>query len=449
MSLQARIVALVGAVLLVSIVLGVLFAGYEARRALQEEVQAGMRGGAQTIGRAFGDLPRSNQRERDLQQLVATFDGNRHVAATLVDRAGRVWARSRVSDFGRAAPGWFRRVIAPAPEALTFPAPAGAGGYRAVRLSAVPDADLEAAWAELSSVVAVLCVSTMAGLILVSLVISATLAPLRELSARLAQVGQGDYRSRVPERGPSEILRLEQSFNTMAERLDAVGRRNHALEQQLLTLQDEERADLARDLHDDIGPQLFAVSLDAQMITQLVRAGRPEEVHGQVEAIQAAVGHVQREIRGMLARLRPARAAELGLERAIDDLIDFWRSRRPEIEFSLSLPPGEPEVAAGLKDTAFRVVQEAISNAVRHARPARIGVELRSGGEALVVRVTNDGAASGQAAGGTGFGLIGMRERVHSVGGELTVQPPAPAHVDWTVTARLPVASGPAPAKLS
>ena len=297
-------------------------------------------------------------------------------------------------------------------------------------------------WTELSGLVAVLGLATLIGLALVWLSVAAALSPLRELSSRLAEIGRGDYCGRVRERGPLEVLELERSFNAMAEQLAAMGRRNWTLEQQILTLQDEERAEIARDLHDEVGPQLFAVSLDAQLITQLLATGQPEAVQGQVDAIQGGVSHIQREIRAMVARLRPARATELGLARAVQDLVRFWRTRRPEIAFVVDPPPQETGMGDALKDTAFRVVQEAVSNAVRHARPTEIAISLRRHAGDLEITIRNDGVQSGGAAQGSGFGLTGMDERVRAAGGRLEVRTPEGSEHPWIVSARLPSAGG-------
>ena len=290
--------------------------------------------------------------------------------------------------------------------------------------------------------VAVLGLATLIGLALVWVSVRAALSPLRELSGRLTEIGRGDYRGRVRERGPVEVLELERSFNAMAEQLAAMGRRNWALEQQLLTLQDEERAEIARDLHDEVGPQLFAVSLDAQLIIQLLASGRPEAVQDQIEAIQGGVGHIQRDIRAMVARLRPARATELGLGRAVQDLVRFWSMRRPEIAFTVDLPGVEADLGDMLKDTAFRVVQEAVSNAVRHARPTGIAITLGRGAADLEITVSNDGLRPDAAEDGSGFGLKGMEERVSAAGGRLEVGACERPEHRWVVSAYLPCTAG-------
>jgi two-component system, NarL family, sensor histidine kinase UhpB len=441
MSLQSRIAALFSAVMLVAIALGAAFAGVQARASLRAEIGAALAGGEQTIHQAYEDLPRSDHQARDLAQLVATFDGDRHLEALLVGGGGATLAASRPSPGPVRAPDWFKRLIAPGFGASRLAVPDAAGGRRAIVLRAVPDADVGALWAQLSGVVTILSLATLIGLALVFLIVRIALSPLRELAAGLAEIGRGAAPTRMRERGPVEVLELERSFNTMAAQLAAMERRNWALEQQLLTLQDEERAEIARDLHDDVGPQLFAVSLDAQLIVQLLAGGRREAIAEQVEAIQAGVGHIQREIRALVARLRPPRATELGLGRALEDLVRFWRARRPEIAFGMDLSLNEFDLSDTAKDTAFRVAQEAVSNAVRHARPSRIDIAMARTAATLEVTVCNDGVGTEPAEGTSGFGLTGMRERVRAAGGRLQIEPALAEDGVWRIAASLPLPS--------
>jgi two-component system sensor histidine kinase UhpB len=244
-------------------------------------------------------------------------------------------------------------------------------------------------------------------------------------------------------RGHKEVARLGVSFNAMAGELSAMHRRTRVLEDQMLKLQDEERADLARDLHDEIGPHLFAANIDATMIGQALGAGRTEEALAHVKSIQTAVARMQRQVREILTRLRPARLTELGFAAAIADLAQFWRARRGDIAISLSMPLDEAQIPEAIQEVAYRVVQEGLSNAVRHGRPSRIDVSLALEDDRLWVRVEDDGLARDKGEERPRFGLVGMRERIEAVGGSMTVER---AH-GWTLTAWAPlsgVAAGPA-----
>ena len=225
----------------------------------------------------------------------------------------------------------------------------------------------------------------------------------------------------------------------MAAQLAGTTDRNRLLTEQLLTIQDEERADIARDLHDEIGPHLFGVNMDAQMIMQLNEAGRHDAVTEQVQSIKAAVGHMQRQVRDLLGRLRPTSVTEFGLRAAISDLVRFWEARRPDIVFDWAVTDEDDLFPEAVKEAAYRIVQEAANNAVRHGNPKtiRIAVEVEDRSDVLVT-VLDDGVNPGAQRESSGLGLLGMRERTTALGGSLTFGRTAGA-VGWSVIARLPL----------
>src|SRR5208337_208137 len=106
---------------------------------------------------------------------------------------------------------------------------------------------------------------------------------------------------------------------------------NHRLHEQLLTLQEQERNELARDLHDEVSPFLFAIAIDAASASRMLREGRTSEAREHMQSITDAVRPMQRQVRSMLGRLRPIGLEEFGLREAIENMIGFWRQRRPEI----------------------------------------------------------------------------------------------------------------------
>lgn len=432
MSLRVRVVASIVFVLLLGSVAGLGMAGWQAKRALREELAAALVGGRQTVASAFEDLPRSDHPRRDLRQLVATFDGNRHLAAMLVDGAGRTVFSSRAAA-AAPAPAWFRDLLGDALPDAHIPAPAPGQGVIVLRLLFANDVgDL---WREFVDLAGVLAVSLLLGSIAAWLTVGRALRPLAAFSDAFVRIGSGDYAARAPRSGPAELTRLARGVDDMARRLSAMHARNHALEEQLRTLQDEERADLARDLHDEIGPHLFAVNVDAATARRLIAEGDTRTAIDRLAAIQDAVGHMQALVRDILGRLRPTELIELGLQAAIGELIAFWRARRPEIAFDVRVPQDDA-ITPARRETLYRVVQEALNNAVRHARPGRIEIVLTStpdGGASA--RITDDGPPTARTSSG-GYGLIGMRERVTAAGGELTISRGQAG--GWTVLAQLP-----------
>jgi two-component system sensor histidine kinase UhpB len=443
MSLHARVVLSIALVFLVGMSGGAGLAGWHARRSIGLEVGAGLARGQQTLRRAFDGVSRSDHPARDLEQMVATFDGDRHVRALLLSDDGRVVAASRPFAPSRAAPRWFSRFMQTSLAPVRVATPAEVRGFSAIVLQSAPVSDVGDVWLEFSDVAGSLAVVCVLGFGLIYLTIGRALRPLQDISESFVLIGSGDYRARVRERGPSELSRLARGFNSMAGRLAAMETRNRVLEDQLLTLQEEERADLARDLHDEIGPYLFAVNVDAAMVGQLAHDRRLSEIPDRLASIQEAVAHMQSQVRDILGRLRPTRAVELGLNAAIDDMVAFWRARHGDIAFDVRLLEDEGLADEAQKETIYRVVQESLNNAVRHGRPTRIEVDvsLAPSGE-IVTRISDNGAArmkppNPSRHGQSGFGLIGMRERVTASGGAVSIDRGDP-NGGWTVVARLP-----------
>jgi two-component system sensor histidine kinase UhpB len=257
----------------------------------------------------------------------------------------------------------------------------------------------------------------------------------------LGSIGRGDYGVRLAGRLPPELARLRESFNRTAGQLAGMAAENRRLNEQLLSLQEQERAELARDLHDEIGPSLFAINIDAANISRHAREGRLAPIASYVGSITEAVGHLQRQVKSMLGRLRPIGLAEFGLIEAIGNLIEFWRRRHPEIAYALELAPEAEGLGELVETTIYRVVQECLSNAIRHSRPTAISVKVdfaRAGREdrdTLVVAVADDGQGMGEEP-RIGYGLRGMSERVKAMGGSLRVASSPGAGL--AVTASLP-----------
>lgn len=430
MSLRGRVVALVTLTLLLSVSIYVVIASINARRDLEAELAAARTGGVQTAQSAFEDLPRSDHPERDLRQLVATFNGNRHLVAQVVDASGAIRLASKASMPKRPAPAWFEASFHPDIEPVSVKVPLSSGGV--LKLIPEPASDVAALWSAMADAALVFVVAATLGLALIYWVIGRALAPLVDLSRGLGAIGAGGYRERVREAGPPEVHRLQRGFNAMAERLSEIDQRNRALEAQLLTIQDEERAEIAQDLHDEIGPHLFAVALDAQMIGQSASHGDTKAIPDQVRSIQAAVSYMQREVRDLIARLRPTRAAELGLEAAIGDLVTFWQGRQPDVEFILNLDDADRHVPEELRDVIYRVVQESLANALRHADTKQLSISVLGTAQSVTAVVANRGKPNASISETPGLGLASMRERVHAAGGSLHIDR---ADEGWTVTA--------------
>jgi two-component system, NarL family, sensor histidine kinase UhpB len=434
MSLRLRILFAFVLVLVSGSGVGLALAGLEARQWLRDELWTAQLSAHLQVARAFSVLPHAERPPRSMAGLAATFSGNRHLQAVVVDPGGRVIAASEPAPAGPAAPAWFADLMRPdiPPTRLAIP---GADGS-AVELRPLYADDTAETWAVLLDIALVLALAMVGGGIAVFALVTWAMRPVTAIGRVLPRIGAGDYAARAPEQGPPEIVALGRGVNEMAARLAAMREANRSLEEQILTLQDEERADIARDLHDEIGPHLFAANVDAAMAATLIGAGKAAEALEPVRRAGAAIGHIQRLVRDILGRLRPTHLAELGLSSAILDLVAFWSARRPDIGFETELPGEEENLPDAVQETLYRLVQESLSNAVRHGAPSLVRIAIRRDGAAVQAEVTNDGAPEG---GETprGYGLTGMAERVAAAGGTLAAGPVGDGR--WRVAASLPL----------
>jgi two-component system sensor histidine kinase UhpB len=432
MSLRVRLVLWLGCVLAVTLAMGCALAGWHAGASVQAEMQAALAAGRQSVTNGIAE---SSGTSNELQHLVATFDGNRHVRAVLRDGAGAVTAASSVQPPAHPVPVWFHRLIGsrPPPVVVTVPGRTGAS----ITLIADSANEVGEVRDQAADALRMLTVFFALSVLLISWTVGRALAPLERLVAAFARIGAADYAARVNPEGPPELARLAAGFNRMAEQLGRAESQNRALREQLLTLQEEERAELARDLHDDVGPFLFAAAIDAAGIPGLLAAGQTREAEERAESIRDAVAHMQGHIRAILGRLRPLSFGAIGLVGAIDNIVAFWRARHPGTLITATVAADDDPADEAVRATVCRVVQESICNALRHGSPERIEVSVTREADGLVVRVCDDGAGPGEQGVMPGFGLVGMRERVQAQSGTLAVAAREGGR-GVTVTAHLP-----------
>ena len=436
MSLRVRLISSMIIVLLLSLCAIGAVAGLHAVRSVRTELRAALAVGAQTLRNGIDYLPRAHDPEDEVTRLVRSFDGDRHIRAELRDSAGRLRVASTLSTLAPDVPGWFVAMLAPSIAPVRFQLDAD----NTIIVDPDPHNEIAEVWTQLGDALVAIGLSCVSSIVLIAWIVGRALRPLDQLSAALAAVGSGEFAIRVPHTGPPEVGRLAQGFNVMVERLDAAQLRNARLHGQLLTLQEEERTDLARDLHDEVGPFLFAVNIDAASIQRAVSSGRITEVSERAQSIREAVQHMQGHVRAMLHRLRPASPVQAGLAPALDHLIAFWRTRQPEIDFKLDMAVDENRLGEPTMAAIYRLVQEGLANAVRHGRPSRIEVHVGSLEiSQLIASIADDGTGL-TACSVPGLGLTGMRERVEGLGGTLNVSAGRQG-TGLVVTARLPVAA--------
>jgi two-component system sensor histidine kinase UhpB len=385
---------------------------WHARRSVDNEMRMALEASDRIVDNALLSVPAKGV-DVYLQRLVRSFDDNRHVRVALVGN-GRTLAVSRLAA-ADPVPGWYQRLLEIPVEQRIDTAP-GLNG-RSFHVATDAHNEIGEAWVQFRDGATILGLFSLLVLGVLHLVMTRLAAPLRKLNTGFEAVGGGDYATRLRPSGPREISILAAAFNRMTERLRGLEDANRRLTGQMLAIQEEERADLARDLHDEMGPFLFAMRVDAEAIERTGQGAIAERARAMGEAIS----HIQRHVRIILKQLRPEGLAETGLATAIMNLTTFWQRHHDGIAIHLSIEAAKSGFGAEADAAIYRLVQEGLTNAARHGAARQVWIAISSGIGAIRVTVEDDGTGISGGASPDGLGLKGMRERISALSGSLVL----------------------------
>lgn len=405
-----------------------------------------------------GHLPEAYDTGPDLGPLVrlmAELDGIRHVTVTLYDADGRVLARAPDRE-AEAVPGWLQRAVRPEPAMRKDVLDAG----RVVawfEVGAATDDELAELWEDyLRSVVLVALLAVVAMSLIVWFTFRA-LEPLHSLRDGLRLVGAGRRAPRLPSFPTAEMDEIAASFNRMADDLGAAHASREALMRKLIEGEERTRRSIAHDLHDELSPYLVALQPVAHTL-QRQCAGREgfEDIAPTVRTLVGHQTHILATLRRILSGLHPPELETLGLRQALERLVGQRRDVGDPRPLARLHTAGDwSSFGPTLDVSLYRMVQECLTNARRHARPERIDVRIETreaeggaGGRAgslLCLEVHNDGVSleSPEARDdGGGLGTLGLRDRCMALGGEF--ESGADGQGGWFVRVRIPL-SAPGP----
>ncbi|MDP8943139.1 MAG: HAMP domain-containing sensor histidine kinase [Actinomycetota bacterium] len=237
-------------------------------------------------------------------------------------------------------------------------------------------------------------------------------SPLVRLRQAVRGIDPREPGRRVPAFGDdAEVVELTHAFNEMLDRLEAERRESV---RRILRAQEDERRRIALELHDEVGQQLTALVLHLERASR-ASDGRSAEL---IEARETARESLN-DVRLIAQRLRPEALDELGLASALAALSERL-STLGDIRVESQLEPDLPPLTDETELVIYRVAQEGLTNAFRHAAPSRVELTLACSHDGIVLGVTDDGC--GLAGAPAGLGLQGMRERARFVGGDLGVK---------------------------
>lgn len=247
-----------------------------------------------------------------------------------------------------------------------------------------------------------------------------SLSPVRTLVENLSQLNDEQPAAPPPRFVLPEFNHIAAAVHQLHQRLYASRQRQHALAQQMLTLQEQERRELAQELHDEFGQSLTGIHLNAGF---LQRRAEHSEIQECARDIADSARQILAQIRARLSALRPHGLENEGLGDALRELVLQTR-QRGQVEVSLDLPDPLPPINERSGLVMYRVLQEALTNVLRHSQASACRISLQQQGSALALAIHDNGCATSQPATTmTGNGVLGMQERARMIGGQLHAGP--------------------------
>jgi len=254
-----------------------------------------------------------------------------------------------------------------------------------------------------------------------------TLAPLQPIQQAIVRYERDDFAYRLPPMPFAEMDRIGGALNHLAATLSSARETRRALSLKLVSSQEEERARIARELHDELGQTLTAMRADVAWLSH--RTDADAALHEVVDGLAKHCEAFHLQVRDLLRRLRPQGGAMpqgVPLRQLLADLVQSWHDRPGRrADYSLRYALDDRALPGDLALALYRLTQEALTNAARHADASRVAVRVDAARDgAIEWCVEDDGIGlDSEEAAHRGHGLAGMRERVWAHGGEIEMEP--------------------------
>lgn len=253
------------------------------------------------------------------------------------------------------------------------------------------------------------------------------LRPVSSILGAIGRMEQGDLAVRLPVFNQPEFATIGHSLNRMAESLGAEREleENRQLTHLIQHHIEDERRSLARELHDELGQYVTAIKTFAITIANKTRNSMPD-VESHAQTIAAAANHIYDGMHNIVRQLRPGALDDLGLADALREAVAVWSAQNANIKFSLNIAGEFSALDETLKINLYRIVQEAVTNTLRHAQATAIEIGLyRETGSNHVIQLTIKDNGIGMDMNtidqSRHFGLLGMRERAQALLGSFNV----------------------------
>jgi len=318
-------------------------------------------------------------------------------------------------------PRWFYRLLTPKDEPVFRP-------IRFGRLEVRPDPGgaIREHWAKMRNLFWTVMGFFVALNLAVYWALGRLIKPLQPIVETINQIEKGDLSARLPAFALPEFDKIGHSLNRMAESLGAEREleENRQLTHVIQKHIEEERRSLARELHDGLGQYVTAIKTFAVAIASQTKEKAPE-VGASVQVIVESANHIYDGMHQIIKQLRPGSLDNLGLEETLKDLVRDVQEKHRSLDLSLQLSGNLSNLGETLNINVYRIVQESINNAIKHADASELKIDLGITADddlQLIIQDNGKGMDVDAVDQTNHFGLLGMRERVQAFHGTFVIE---------------------------
>ncbi len=436
----------------INLIMGVLLAAFASlliylqldntRQSVREEMD-----GASIVATQLLSRLQAGSRNSSLEEMAQFLDAVGRVRANEIELRNAqdevvYHSPPPVYKAGRDAPDWYAQIVSPALRTHEIALAQGRLLLRSDPSRAILDG-----WDDFKPMLLTVLAGFILGNVLVFVLVGRAMRPLQKVVMGLQAMEGGSYGTRLPAMHGKEAKVMGEAFNAMAQSVqDGIAAQTQAREATLALAQNREltqviqtrieevRGQIARELHDELGQQVTAIKSLGQAMA-LRAKGVDAHTENAARMVIESADAIYEEVHQLVSQLRPLALDRFGLQDALQDLVEDARSRHPDTRIDLHLHTPLEDMESSLATATYRIVQESLNNALRHAQASQITILLSALDQQLHIDVSDNGmgatpdwADSGQ------FGVIGMRERAQGLGGSFRFESLQPSGVRvWAV----------------
>jgi two-component system sensor histidine kinase UhpB len=409
-SLRSLINVRIALAVVIVLFVGIATALWQARESVAREVEASFNLAVEMIESG----KQQSKSQSQWQHILTALQHARHIQVTVIDSQG-IETNLVVNDNkqDRYTPALYRYLVA-SPTLTAEYQVYFYGVPQTIRVKSDPNDEISEAWDEsLAYFVSILAMMVLI-YVMINLVFHSAFNAVGHIKSRINDLEAGDYTTPLPRFNISEFDTIGEGLNHLSSVLDEAKKSNQALSRHTLQIQENERQNLSRELHDEMGQSLTAIKA---MSVALKEPSSDKDYIS--DAVVRICDHLSGVVRSMMRSLHPLSLSELGLSATLSDMMYEWQRRHPKMDIHLEYDDDIEGISDDIAIQVYRIIQESLTNVVKHANATTVIVEVKktvtSNGEYVDLSVTDNGV--GGSLEGDGFGVRSMRERVNSLNG--------------------------------